>query len=193
MKLKNLFALAALCVATLTSTTAMAQSDTMRWKLTPEGSILWSVADKSIPHYDHIEMSGEQVSVVYRYGVRPDGSWTMERSVVWPMLRTIPNNTHASLTRRFAFDVADMITVNGYSLYGCKVQSVELNGVMTARMTYGVARSAHNRNILRANAAVELTAEYFPSTTKAAVCERYTLRNLTDHAMSVEIPGLNSV
>ncbi len=182
-----------LCALVALFASGAVQGQESRWAMNDDGSISWNVALKKVPHYDHIEMSGEKVSVVYRYGVRSDDSWTMERSVVWPMLRTIPNNTHASLTRRFGLDVADIITVDGYSLYGCKVIGVTLDGVLTAKMNYGVARSAHNANALQKRAMVEMTAEYFPSTTQAAVCERYTLRNLTDRAMRVEIPQINNV
>ena len=179
-------------MALFASGVTMAQSQESRWVMNDDGSISWNVPQKKIPHYDHIEMSGEKVSVVYRYGVRPDGSWTMERSVVWPMLRTIPNNTHASLTRRFGFDVADMITVDGYSLYGCRVSEAKLNGVLTAQMSYGVARSAHNANVLTARNDIEMTAEYFPSTTQAAVCERYTINNVSNRTIRVEIPQINT-
>ena len=179
-------------VALAVSSTVVAQSQESRWTMNDDGSIVWSVPQQKIPHYDHIEMSGEKVSVVYRYGVRPDGSWTMERSVVWPMLRTIPNNTHASLTRRFGFDVADMITVDGYSLYGCRVREVKLNGVLTAYMGYGVARSAHNANALGARNDIEMIAEYFPSTTQAAVCERYTIYNVSNRTVRVEIPQITT-
>ena len=130
MKLRKLVIAAA---ALLASSATYAQNDTMRWTMTDNGAIHWSIPNKKIPHYDHIEMSGEMVSTVLRYGVRPDGSWSMERSVIWPLLRTIPNNTHASLTRRFAYDPMQMITINGHSLYGGKVESVELNGIMTAK------------------------------------------------------------
>ena len=47
-------------------------------------------------------MSGLKVSAVLRYGVNADGSFELNKSMIWPMLRTIPNNTHASLMRRFA-------------------------------------------------------------------------------------------
>ena len=70
-----------------------------RWSINPDGSISWNVKDR-IPHYDHIEMSGLKVSTVLRYGVNADGSFELNKSMVWPMLRTIPNNTHASLMRR---------------------------------------------------------------------------------------------
>ena len=71
-----------------------------RWQIESDGSTVWNI-DARFPHYDHIEMSGKQVSVVLRYGVNADGAFTMNKSMLWPMLRTIPNNTHASLMRRF--------------------------------------------------------------------------------------------
>lgn len=49
-------------------------------------------------------MSGLRVSTVLRYGVDANGAFMLNRSMVWPMLRTIPNNTHASLMRRFALE-----------------------------------------------------------------------------------------
>lgn len=54
-----------------------------RWKIQSDGSIKWEVSN-DIPHYDHIEMSGEMVSTVLRYGVNDDGSFHLERSLVWP-------------------------------------------------------------------------------------------------------------
>ena len=86
-----------------------------RWQIAEDGSINWLV-DGRIPHYDHIEMSGEKVSAVLRYGVNSDGSFSYERSVVWPMLRTVPNETHASLTRRFAHDFLAQVMVHLLSL-----------------------------------------------------------------------------
>ena len=91
--------------------------DTTRWTIQNDGSLQWNVDERS-PHYDHIEMSGEYLSAVLRYGVNPDKSFRLERTIIWPMLRTIPNNTHGSLTRRFAFDVVSGIMVDRQSLKG---------------------------------------------------------------------------
>lgn len=54
-------------------------------------SITWQVK-KGETHHDHIEMSGKQVSVVLRYGINKDGAFDLNKSMVWPMLRIIPNN-----------------------------------------------------------------------------------------------------
>src|SRR6187431_1313644 len=82
-----------------------------RWDINQDGSISWRIK-KDIPHDDHIEMSGRRISCVLRYGVAADGSFHSTRSLIWPMLRTIPNNTHASLTRRYEQDGFDLVTVN---------------------------------------------------------------------------------
>ena len=83
-----------------------------RWEIVPDSTaIVWNVREGD-SHRDHIEMSGLKISAVLRYGVEADGSFRLDRSIVWPMLRTVPNNTHGSLMRRFGWDIPRMITVN---------------------------------------------------------------------------------
>ena len=75
----------------------------MRWRLDGNG-IVWDVRkDANLPHEDHLEMSGRKVSLIVRYGVGEGGRLFLKRHLVWPMLRTIPNNTHAS----FRLDAED--------------------------------------------------------------------------------------
>lgn len=112
--MKKIFSVVFLCLSLLNSDFLAAQN---RWSINHDGSISWNVKDR-IPHYDHIEMSGLKVSTVLRYGVNADGSFELNKSMIWPMLRTIPNNTHASLMRRFAWNATDMVSVNGQSLSG---------------------------------------------------------------------------
>ena len=155
-------------------------ADGSRWHIIDGGySIRWDIRD-DIPHYDHIEMSGEQVSVVYYYGVNEDGSFSMERSVIWPMLRTVPNDTHASLTVRFGRDFLSGMTVDGKPLEDEKVESITFDGLLHAECTYG-------------NADVKVTSCYFPSTTRAAVCEEYTVTNAGDKAVTVFVPAVRNV
>jgi hypothetical protein len=125
-------------------------------------------------------MSGQKVSTVLRYGVDANGAFQLNRSVIWPMLRTIPNNTHASLTRRFAWNVTDMILVNGKSLAGEKVKEIRLDGVMTVKSIFDSKQ-------------LELVREIFPSTSNPAVCEKYTIKNAGQSSVSVEIPSSVSI
>ncbi|MDE7472379.1 MAG: hypothetical protein K2M68_02220 [Muribaculaceae bacterium] len=172
------------------ATTGAAAADTAqsRWQIAGDGSINWTI-DQRIPHYDHIEMSGEKVSAVLRYGVNPDGSFSLERSVVWPMLRTIPNNTHASLTRRFAHDFIAPVMVNRLTLNNEEVESMSLDGKLTVRSRFTVG---HNRAMRKDNNMghdVEVTRVIFPSTTLPVLCEEYTLTNVGDKNLEVVIPS----
>ncbi|WP_291286995.1 hypothetical protein [Flavobacterium sp.] len=169
-----LFAIVAFCFMT---SRAFSQED-RRWLIDQDGSISWQI-NNNIPHEDHIEMSGKKVSCVLRYGVAADGSFHATRSLVWPMLRTIPNNTHASLTRRFAQDGFNQVTVNYKPIAAEKVVSLTLNGTLLVKS--------------KAGNTLELTRQFFPSTTLAGYCEIYTLKNISDKNCVVEIPKSNAV
>lgn len=164
-----------------------------RWRIQSDGSIRWEI-NQNIPHYDHIEMSGEQVSVVLRYGVNPDGSFSLERSMVWPMLRTIPNNTHASLMQRFAVDYPSALIVNGLTLNNEKVKYMQLDGRLSVVSEFSTGYvnvgSAKNRKPVPA---VELTRIYFPSTDKPMLCELYKLKNISNKRISVIVPKQHTV
>lgn len=166
-----------------TCLSAFSYNDNSRWFINDAGGITWSI-DADVPHNDHIEMSGEQISVVLRYGVDQEGAFVLERSFVWPMLRTIPNNTHASLMRRLGWDVvADMILVNARKINQEKTNNVTLNGTMIVKSEL----TAHSGGILA------LTRHLFPSTKEAAYCEKYVLKNVGDNAVMVEVPCAQSI
>lgn len=100
--------------------------DYRRWQMNQDGSITWTVKNPEA-HDDHIEMSGKQISAVLRYGVGVDGSFHAARSLVWPMFRTIPNNTHASLTGVLPQDGFETVLINGKPIAGEKVKNITLN------------------------------------------------------------------
>jgi hypothetical protein len=173
-RIQILFALVALC---FTTSKSFSQEDS-RWQIDQDGSISWQI-NNNIPHDDHIEMSGKKISCVLRYGVATDGSFHATRNLVWPMLRTIPNNTHASLTRQFAQDAFDLVTVNYKPIVAEKVISLTLNGTLLVKS--------------KAGNTLELTRQYFPSTTLAGYCEIYTIKNISGKTCAVEIPKSNAI
>lgn len=83
-----------------------------------------------MPHSDHIEMSGEQTSLVLRWGVDDKGAFQLERSLVFPMLRVLPNDTHASLMSRLATDFISMLTINT-SAIGVNSSALQIEKVQT--------------------------------------------------------------
>jgi len=104
-----------------------------RWELDSGGKIVWKIKDR-LPHSDHIEMSGDSISVILNYTVNPDRSFKLERKLVWPMLRTIPNNTHASLIRLVNDDCLEKVLVNGKSLQSVETSAISLNGLMEIKI-----------------------------------------------------------
>lgn len=171
-----LFALLFLFVAVAAQTRAE-----NRWAIYPDGGIVWEVKG-DVPHEDHIEMSGLEVSTVLRYGVDSSGAFHLNRSMVWPMLRTVPNDTHASLMRRFAWDVPSMVLVNGRSMEGEKVKEVALRGVMTVKSEYTYPKGGR----------LELNRTLFPSVTLPAFCEKYVISNTGESDLLVEVPSSRS-
>lgn len=164
-----------------------------RWVIQQDGAIQWNIAD-NIPHNDHIEMSGEQISTVFRYGVNADGSFSMERSVIWPLLRTIPNNTHGSLMQRFAVDFPSLLMVNGMSLNNEKVKYIRLDGFLTVVSDFSIER--HNIAQSRASKpehVVELSRLYFPSKDKPLLCEKYILKNISDKPLTLIVPKIKNL
>ena len=148
-----------------------------RWKINSNGSISWLVEEHDA-HNDHIEMSGLKVSVVLRYGVTADGCFTLDRGMVWPTFRTIPNNTHASLMRRVVWDVMSMLNVNGRGVTGEKVSEIILNGTLETE-------SCFDNDLL-------LKRVLFPSVDKPAFCEKYILENQGKRPVTVEISQVHT-
>jgi len=154
---------------------AESQPDVNRWKLSEPNSISWKPVE-NLPHHDHIEMSGKYISAVIRYGVNEDFSFAISRDIVWPMLRTIPNNTHASLTRTFDLDPVKMITINKRLVKHEHVDEILLNGLITVKSSLADG--------------IKLVRTLFPATALPLLGEKYELTNTGNKASVIEIPEI---
>lgn len=147
------------------------------WHLDSLQGITWNVAQGQA-HSDHIEMAGKRVATVLRYGVEADGAFHINKSMVWPMLRTIPNDTHASLMRRFNWNPLDAVTVNGRALTNERVKNISLRGALKVESEF---RNGYYGDW-------KLTRTFFPSTELPALVESYTLTNIGNNPLRVEVP-----
>ena len=111
-----------------------------RWEIVPDAGIVWKPGN-DIPHEDHIEMSGERMAFVLRWNIDESGAFHSERSLVFPLLRTVPNNTHASLMYRMATDIPSLLGVNSLVLQSERVEKVSLDGVLNVRSTWAIGRN----------------------------------------------------
>ena len=154
------------------------------WTLSRSGNgIVMTPSEERLPYSDHIEMSGERMAFVLRWSVSEDESFSCERSLVFPMLRTVPNNTHASLMHRIGTDIPSLVSVDGRSLRSEKVRSVSLDGYMEVSSVFNVGNDP----------AVELTRRIFPSMDKPLMGETYCLKNISGRPRTVYVPEFSQV
>ena len=152
-----------------------------RWHLNQDGGISWEVKSGDNAHSDHIEMSGLKVSTVVRYGVDDEGKFLLNRGMVWPMLRTIPNDTHASLMRKLGWNPLENVLINNAQIKE-QVRRISLDGTMEVESDLSTRQSV-----------VGLTRILFPSTTQPMFCEKYVLENKGNKAVTVEINQVKNV
>lgn len=152
-----------------------------RWHLNQDGGISWEVKSGDNAHSDHIEMSGLKVSTVVRYGVDDEGKFLLNRGMVWPMLRTIPNDTHASLMRKLGWNPLENVLINNAQIKE-QVRRISLDGTMEVESDLSTRQGV-----------IGLTRILFPSTTQPMFCEKYVLENKGNKAVTVEINQVKNV
>ncbi|MFT4929955.1 MAG: hypothetical protein ACI8WB_006090, partial [Phenylobacterium sp.] len=152
---------------------SLADTLTDRWQLDEQG-IHWQVTDS---HVDHLEFSGEQISAIIYYGADKQGNLTLKRKLVWPMLRTIPNDTHASLIHDFTLDVSPTISINQQKANQEQLKQVNFNGILRLSSELGQQ--------------VSVTRVLSPSTTEPVMIEQLRYVNDGEKAARLTIDALN--
>jgi hypothetical protein len=147
-----------------------------RWNIEPNGSISWKV-QKGDAHTDNIEMSGRFVSIIATYGVDEKGRPILSRQLVFPMLRTIPNDTHANIIYTFGQDAEPLIKINNRPVNE-QVKRFFLRGLLTIEST--------GNNVL-------IKRELFPSTDKPLAIEKFTLKNISDRDATIDIEDFEKI
>src|SRR4030095_7606203 len=92
----KILSLSSLLVSISLSAQTLLPQQSDRWAIEPDGSIEWKI-DNRLPHNDHIEMSGEKVSLWMQYGVDTSGKSNFVRTIVFPTYRLLPQRTTAHL------------------------------------------------------------------------------------------------
>jgi hypothetical protein len=117
-------------------------------------------------------MSGLQISSIITYGVNEKGLLSLSKKLVFPMLRTVPNDTHASLIQAFDEAQQPVILANGDTVkeYPAEFQH---KGLITIRS--------------KTNTLLQITRKLFPSVNKAAFIEQFELVNTSVQRCNVEL------
>ncbi len=160
-----------------------------RWAIQPDGSILWTVNGR-LPHQDHIEMSGEQVSYWVQYEVEASGKLSLNRTMVFPGFRLLPQRTIASMTYNVTdhdlprFLINDKLFKAG--VYNAavaedmaeQVTSIRHKGIMEVQSLIG-----KNKDLL-------LKRTLFPSVNKPIALEKWVFVNTGKQPVKIEMEYL---
>jgi hypothetical protein len=160
-----------------------------RWIIQPDASIEWKI-DSRLPHNDHIEMSGEKVSLWMQYGVDTSGKSNFIRTFVFPTYRLLPART----TAHMMYDVKDAdlprILINDRLLKAGvinaavatdqpeKVISIRHKGIMEVQSEIG-----RDRTVL-------LKRSFFPSIDKPMAIEKLVFTNTGKQPVKIEMEFL---
>lgn len=144
----------------------------LRWQMNQSGGIFWKVKAGDA-HTDHIEMSGKQMAAIITYGMDKKGDFVLKRTLIYPMLRTIPNDTRGSLTHIYGTDTTAIGLENGLPIKWTVNQFAIHGALMVSGKT---------------TAGVKLSLTAFPSTSKPAYFENYEIKNLTNKTVTLTIP-----
>jgi alpha-glucosidase len=163
-----------------------------RWHILNDGSIEWTIRPND-SHSDHIEMSGERVSLWVQYSIDSLNRLQLSRTVIFPNFRMKPNDTHGSLMAeytdedlpRFFLDMTPLrpSLISGYINKGLSetVLSVNHGGIMQ------VASRVERKYLNKVTDRLLLKRTLIPSAAKPAAIEKYVFINTDDHPIDVSM------
>jgi len=160
-----------------------------RWNIQPDGSIEWKI-DSRLPHNDHIEMSGEKVSLWMQYGVDTSGKPAFIRTIVFPTYRLLPQRTTAHMMYNVNDEDLPRFLINDRLLkagvYNAAVQNDQPEKVISIRHK-GIMEVQSD---IGRDKAVLLKRIFFPSIDKPIAIEKYVFINKGGQPVKVEMEYL---
>ncbi|MGN8068648.1 hypothetical protein [Mucilaginibacter sp. 22184] len=163
---------------------ALPQQDD-RWRLQTDGSITWNIKDR-LPHADHIEMSGEKVSLWVAYKVDASKISHLTRTVVFPTFRMLPDDTRSHIAYTFDDNALPRMYIDGKLLRPATsegdvsvfTKSITQQGIMRMEELFGNPNS------------VKIERALFPSVDKPLAIEKYTFTNISNKAVTISVEHL---
>lgn len=128
------------------------------WTLA-NGTLEWSVKPGQ-HHTDSYEMSGPYCDCIIGYGTAEDGQLWLDRSAYFPTLRTIPNDTHATLEVRPDPQKLPVLLCGGETVREYPIKFC-LDGTLIAES--------------RTDAGIRIRRQFYPSSQACCALERITV------------------
>ncbi|WP_237739810.1 glucosidase family protein [Pedobacter arcticus] len=174
----------------LTANAQLLSGQNNRWHIQNDGSsIRWDINGK-IPHEDHIEMSGEKVSLWVKYGLDSVGRSSVNRTLVFPTFRVLPVSTRSHISYFFSDNDLPRFYINN------RLLQLDLSkGRKTGNLPY-VVKSITQGGIMRIYAEggtptlAKIERSFFPSVNRPLALENFTFTNVTHEAITVSMEYL---
>lgn len=120
-------------------------------------------------------MSGLYISAIVYYGVEL-GKLKQKTHLIFPMLRTIPNDTHASLSYEINNDQLDKILIKGQPINE-EPKVFPIKGILGF--------------VSKTSEGIQIKHQLFPSTDSPVFIDKIEIKNPTDQTILVELPKVN--
>ncbi|HTH31133.1 MAG TPA: hypothetical protein VL946_07265 [Lacibacter sp.] len=159
-----------------------------RWLIQTNGAIQWKI-DGRLPHHDHIEMSGEKISIWMQYAVDTAAKPKLSRTLVFPSFRLLPQRTIAHMTYNVEDNDLPRIYIND-RLFKAGVHNASLQTDMPEKVT-----SITQNGIMQINSEVgkdglQLKRIYFPSIDKPMAIEKLVFINKGKQPVKIDMEYL---
>jgi hypothetical protein len=158
-----------------------------RWVIQQDGGVSWKITDR-LPHADHIEMSGEKVSLWVGYSVDATGVAKITRTVVFPTFRMLPDDTRSHIAYTFQDNELPRIYIDHKLL---KINNTQEAGDIPLKVS-----SISQHGIMRISAQagsigmVDVERSLFPSVDKPLAIEKFKLTNTGNKPVTVSMEKL---
>ncbi|MCH5720767.1 hypothetical protein [Niabella hibiscisoli] len=160
-----------------------------RWNIETPGTIAWNIADR-LPHADHIEMSGQKISLWLQYNIDDKKTPSFTRTFVFPGFRLLPARTIASMMYSVEDENLPRILINDKLLkkgiYNAtvmddqpeKAKTVKFDGILSIESTIGTSGT------------LALKRSFYPSADKAVAIEKLVFINNGNQPLKLEMEFL---
>jgi hypothetical protein len=161
-----------------------------RWAIQPDGSIEWKIDDR-LPHNDHIEMSGEKLSLWIQYTVDSSGASSFTRTIVFPTHRLLPART----TAHMMYDVEDR-DLPRFLINDRLVKAGVFNAAVASDLPEKIISVWHKgimevQSDIGRDRTVRLRRSFFPSIDKPMAIEKLVFLNLGKQPVKIEMEYLH--
>ncbi|MGN6399923.1 MAG: hypothetical protein ACTHMD_05690 [Flavisolibacter sp.] len=161
-----------------------------RWSIQPDGSIEWFIGDR-LPHGDHIEMSGQKVSLWMQYDVNTNAAPVLNRTIIFPTFRLLPVQTTAHMMYNVKDEELPRIIIND-RLYKAGVYNASVQAGMPEKLI-----SIRQKGIMEIfseigrDGTIKLHRSFFPSVDKPMAIEKLVFTNQGKQPVTIEMEYMN--